>query len=86
MQEISAIDGPLTIEWRSGLRLIGLIPIWEFTNELAVDQAATFSFYVDFSCFTSCRAFLHHKRVAEIMKLLEIDWPLNVSQGRTLRR
>jgi hypothetical protein len=52
----------------------GLIPIWEFTNELAIDQPATFSFRIDLSCFTDRHAFLHHKRVVEIRSPLLMKW------------
>jgi hypothetical protein len=51
-----------------------LIPIWEFTNELAIDQPATFTFCIDLACFTNFHAFLHHKRVVVIRSPLLMKW------------
>jgi hypothetical protein len=50
------------------------IPIREFTNEPPIKQSATLSFCIDRSRFTSCHAFLRHKRVVVIRSPLLMKW------------
>jgi hypothetical protein len=68
------LDAAKTISEMQKSLAADFVPNWEFTNELAIDQPATFSFRINFSNFTSCHALLRHKWVILIRSPLLVKW------------